>query len=59
MARVTYAIVLARVNASSCTAVAPASRMWYPEIHIGFQFGTCSAQNRNTSAISAMLGPGG
>ena len=59
MARLTYSIVFASVNASSCTAVAPASRMWYPEIDIGFQFGTSSAQKRNTSAMSAMLGPGG
>ena len=27
-ARATYSIVFAKVNASSCTAVAPASRMW-------------------------------
>jgi hypothetical protein len=27
-ARVTYSTVLAKVKASSCTAVAPASRMW-------------------------------
>ena len=59
MAPRTYAIAFAKVKASSCTAVAPASRMWYPEIEIGFQFGTSSAQKRNTSAMSAMLGPGG
>ena len=34
----------ARVNASSCAAVAPASRMWYPEIEIVFQPGSRSAQ---------------
>ena len=28
IARRTYSMVLANVNASSCTAVAPASRMW-------------------------------
>jgi len=31
-----YAIPLASVNASSWTAVEPASRMWYPEIEIVF-----------------------
>jgi hypothetical protein len=28
-----------RVNASSSTAVEPASRMWYPEIEIVLNFG--------------------
>ena len=39
-----YAIPFASVNASSWTAVEPASRMWYPEIEIVFQFGSRSAQ---------------
>ena len=34
----------ASVNASSCTAVEPASRMWYPEIEIVFHDGMRSAQ---------------
>ena len=33
---------LATVKAISCAAVAPASRMWYPEIEIVFHRGMCS-----------------
>jgi hypothetical protein len=39
-----YAIPFANVNASSCAALAPASRMWYPEIEIVLNDGTRSAQ---------------
>ena len=35
----TYAIPSASVNAISCAAVAPASRMWYPLIEIVFHRG--------------------
>ncbi len=35
----TYVRPSFRVNASSCAAVAPASRMWYPEIETGCQRG--------------------
>jgi len=54
-----YAIPLASVNASSCTAVAPASRMWYPEMEIVFQRGMRSAQYANRSVVSRMDGFGG
>jgi hypothetical protein len=39
-----YAMPFASVKASSCAALAPASRMWYPEIEIVFQLGSRSAQ---------------
>ena len=39
-----YAIPLASVKASSCAAVAPASRMWYPEIEIVLISGSRSWQ---------------
>src|SRR5579872_4527490 len=42
----------ASVNASSCTAVAPASRMWYPEMEIVFQRGMRSAQYAKRSVVS-------
>ena len=38
----TYSSPSAMVKASSCSAVAPASCMWYPEIEIEFHFGMCS-----------------
>ncbi len=50
---------LAIVNAISCTAVLPASRMWYPEIEIVFHFGTCAAQYSKLSVMMRMLGLGG
>ena len=50
---------LASVNATSCTAVLPASRMWYPEIEIVFQRGTRSLQYAKVSVISRIDGPGG
>ena len=40
----TYAMPFASVNATSCTAVAPASRMWYPLTEIVFQRGIRSPQ---------------
>ena len=40
----TYSIPSRRVKASSCAAVDPASRMWYPEIEIVFHFGIRSVQ---------------
>src|SRR5256885_16510332 len=54
-----YAIPLASVNASSCTAVEPASRMWYPEIEIVFHDGSRSAQYVNRSVVSRIDGLGG
>ena len=39
-----YAIPFASVKASSCAAVAPASRMWYPEIEIVLMSGSRSWQ---------------
>ena len=45
----TYAIALASVNATSCTAVEPASRMWYPLIEIVFQFGSSRAHHAKMS----------
>ena len=55
----TYAMALAKVNANSWTAVAPASRMWYPLMLIVFQRGTFSGQYWNTSVTSLMAGSGG
>ena len=54
-----YAIPFESVNASSCTAVEPASRMWYPEIEIVFQLGIRSAQYANRSVVSRIDGFGG
>ena len=54
-----YATPFESVKASSCTAVAPASRMWYPEIEMVFQRGTRSAQYANTSVVSRIDGFGG
>ena len=36
----TYSFAFASVNAISCTGVAPASAMWYPEMEIVFHFGS-------------------
>ncbi len=49
----------ASVNASSWAALAPASRMWYPEIEIVFQAGSRSAQYANRSVVSRIVGRGG
>ena len=35
----TYSMPSAMVNASSCSSVAPASCMWYPEIEMELNFG--------------------
>ena len=35
----TYSLASASVNAISCTGVAPASAMWYPEIEMVFHRG--------------------
>ena len=50
---------LAKVKASSCTAVAPASRMWYPLMLMVFQLGTWSEQYLNTSVTRRMECLGG
>ncbi len=55
----TYAIPLQSVNAISCGAVAPASRMWYPLIAIVFQCGRRCAQYANASVTSRIDGRGG
>src|SRR5262249_47451767 len=55
----TYSTPSRSVNASSWSAVEPASRMWYPEIEIVFQRGTCFAQNANWSVTSRIEGRGG
>jgi len=55
----TYAIPSASVNAAYCTAVAPASRMWYPLTEIVFHLGIRSPQYANRSVISRMEGFGG
>jgi hypothetical protein len=47
------------VNASSCAALAPASRMWYPEIEIVLKAGSCSAQYAKRSVASRIDGRGG
>ena len=39
----TYSSPFASVNATSCTAVEPASRMWYPLTEMGFHCGVSSA----------------
>ena len=55
----TYANPLASVNASSCAAVEPASRMWYPEIDTGWKRGISAVQNRIVSATRRIDGRGG
>ena len=55
----TYSNPSASVNASSCTAVEPASRMWYPLMLIGFHFGSRSVANSTVSVTNRMEGPGG
>ena len=55
----TYATALARVNASSWAAVAPASRMWYPLIEIVFHFGRWVPHQENVSVTRRIDGPGG
>ena len=55
----TYSMPSRSVNASSCSAVAPASRMWYPLTEIVFHFGTSVAQNAKMSVMSRIDGRGG
>ena len=55
----TYANPFASVNASSCAAVEPASRMWYPDTDTGWNRGISAVQNRIVSATSRNDGRGG
>jgi hypothetical protein len=55
----TYCNPLASVKASSCGAVQPASRMWYPLMEIGLKRGMCSWQYAMTSVTRRRLGAGG
>ena len=55
----TYSMPSRSVNASSCAAVDPASRMWYPLTEIVFQRGTSRVQKANTSVMSRIDGRGG
>jgi hypothetical protein len=54
-----YAIPFASVKPSSCTAVAPASRMWYPEIEIVLKRGRRSWQYAKRSVVIRIVGRGG
>ena len=47
------------MKASSWAAVAPASRMWYPETDTGWYLGTSAAQNSSRSPIRRRCGSGG
>ena len=49
----------ASVNASSCTAFEPASRMWYPLMLMGFHLGKCFVQYSTMSVTSLTEGSGG
>ena len=55
----TYAKPSASVKASSCAAVEPASRMWYPLIDTVFQRGTSLVQYSMVSTTSRIEGSGG
>ena len=55
----TYSMPSRSVKASSWSAVAPASRMWYPLTEIVFHFGTSVAQNAKTSVMRRIDGRGG
>ena len=59
IAHSTYVNPSASVNASSCAAVDPASRMWYPEMEIGCHFGIDVEQNSTMSVTSRIDGSGG
>ena len=52
-------MALANVNATSCTAVEPASRMWYPLIEIVFHCGTSRSQNAKMSVTMRRDARGG
>src|SRR5581483_5476949 len=55
----TYSMASANVNASSCTALEPASRMWYPEMLTGYHWGTFFEQYSIMSPIRRIEGLGG
>src|SRR4029078_6688137 len=55
----TYSMPSRSVNASSCSDVEPASRMWYPLTEMVFHFGTSVEQNWKMSVISRIDGRGG
>src|SRR5215211_8443963 len=55
----TYSSPSPSVNASSCAAVDPASRMWYPLIEIVFHCGTFCEPNSIVSTTSLIDGSGG
>src|SRR5205085_7599751 len=55
----TYAFPLLSVKAISCTAVLPASRIWYPEIEMVFHFGTSLLHHSNISVMIRIEGFGG
>ncbi len=52
-------MALASVKATSCTALLPASRMWYPEMEMVFHWGTLSLQYAMMSVMTFRLGSGG
>ena len=55
----TYSKPSARVNASSCTALLPASRMWYPLMLMGLNRGMWLVANSTVSTTRRMDGCGG
>ena len=54
-----YSSPSARVYASSRSAVAPASWMWYPEIEIELNFGIFAAVKEKMSEMIRIDGAGG
>ncbi len=54
IAAFTYAFPLLNVNAISCTAVLPASLIWYPEMEILFHLGKCALDHSKISVIIRM-----
>ena len=59
IARLAYSLPSAMVKASSCTAVAPASCMWYPEIEMLLNFGMLAEVYAIMSEIIRIEGSGG
>jgi len=55
----TYSIPSLSVKANSCTAVEPASRIWYPLMLMVFHRGTYFVPNSTVSLISFTEGSGG
>ena len=47
------------MNATSCAAVDPASRMWYPLMEMGCQPGSSASQYANMSIATRREGRGG